>query len=185
MDKTKMKMTKLYFTICLGLLVKGVGCSQLKDSSRSAVSFYSKNKTETFSSFKNWEIYKRRENGDTITVMDYTASDGLLLRALMKFENSHWVKVIAPQKDSSFTLLRDYSTTRLSNMGIRKNQLELNVELYYKLRVKKILYRKEFDGVIISNGDFTMIKLLSDKLKSKVPENYKILDKNWYYYSGS
>lgn len=136
---------------------------------------------ETFESFANWQIYKRGEQQDTFIVCDYNKSE-LSSRFLIIHKSSFLVKSIAPQKDSTFSVLRNYPETQLNDLSIKKEQFELNMKLYRKLNVDKILYRKEFDGLIISKGNVSAIKLLSDKLIDKVPKNYKLLNKSCYYY---
>lgn len=174
-----MKNTFLYVL----LLMSFSSCSQQKKTSQSVKEFSNQVDGVSMSHFKNWDVYVRDEINRDYVIFDYTKKDKKIVRFLVKNDQGkYFLKCVLPNKNEDFLLIDKYPENELSGLDVDKIALKSNIKIFYYLNLKKVLYRDKFDGLVIVKEDLNFVYLFSKKLKSNIPENYKLLRNNWYYY---
>ncbi|MDQ0966804.1 hypothetical protein QFZ20_002207 [Flavobacterium sp. W4I14] len=134
-------------------------------------------------SFQNWDGYERDEINRDYVIFDYTKQDKKIVRFLVKNDQGkYFLKCVLPNKNEDLLLIDNYPENELRGLDVDKIALKSNIKIFYYLKLKKVLYRDKFDGLVIIKEDLNFVYLFSEKLKSNIPENYIPLRNNWYYY---
>ncbi|MFN0290098.1 hypothetical protein [Pedobacter helvus] len=169
---------------CLLLSISLFGCSRSKTSSQIAKEFYNESSKVPMIYFKNWNFYSRDDRSNQYIICDYLRADKIVARFILNtYGAKFYLKGVFPVKDKDFLLIDDYPKETLQNLYIDRTDFKKGINFFYLLKLNKVLYRNDFDGLIIVKENLNFVFSFSDKLKSQIPEGYKVLGNNWYYYS--
>ncbi len=130
---------------------------------------------ENYTKFINCAIYPG--GNSNIFIYDKFSNGYVFERVLIKTENGIiYLKPILPNMAQSFTPVSHYNS-------IHDELLKANISLFFKFRLKELIYNEQWKSLIITTNTSTYLNQFTTNLPPHIPESYSKIKPNWYYFN--